>query len=117
MAQSRKAKTEARQKGVGNFHHKSNNIGMSVVEKDAVVRGMLDDELSRCDEALAAIYKALLGLPKGSLSVRKKVHKSDGAPAPERSHPERRACAYPCHAVWRREDSHPDGALSFGEER
>jgi len=76
MAQSRKAKTETRQKGVDNFHHKSNNIGMSVVEKDAVVRGMLDDELSRCDEALAAIYKALLGLPKGSLSVRKKVHKS-----------------------------------------
>ncbi len=47
---------------------------MPVVEKDAVVRGMLDDELSRCDEALAAIHRALSGLPKGSLSVRKKVH-------------------------------------------
>jgi hypothetical protein len=37
---------------------------------------MLDDELLRCDEALAAIQNALSGLPKGSLSVRKKVHKN-----------------------------------------
>lgn len=47
-----------------------------MVEKDVVVSGMLDDELSRCDETLSAIHKALSGLPKGSLSVRKKVHRS-----------------------------------------
>jgi hypothetical protein len=56
------------------FHHKMDNNNMSVVEKDGVVAGMLDDELARCDEALAGIRKMLSGLPKGSLSVRKKLH-------------------------------------------
>lgn len=63
-------------KDIDNFHHKSNNFGMPVVEKDVVVSGMLDDELSRCDEAFSAIQKVLSELPKGSLSVRKKVHKN-----------------------------------------
>lgn len=49
---------------------------MAVVEKDVVVSGMLDDELSRCDEALSAIQKALSELPKGSLSIRKKAYKN-----------------------------------------
>jgi hypothetical protein len=48
---------------------------MNVVEKDAVVSGMLHDELSRCNEALEAIRKALSGLPRGSLSVRKRFYK------------------------------------------
>ncbi|OPY67294.1 MAG: hypothetical protein A4E62_02312 [Syntrophorhabdus sp. PtaU1.Bin002] len=70
------AKREHDRKDIDNFHHKSNNCGMPVVEKDMVVRGMLDDESSRCEEALSAIQKAISELPKGSLSVRKKVHKS-----------------------------------------
>ncbi len=49
---------------------------MNVVENDIVVSGMLKDELERCEEALAAIHRALAGLPKGSLSVRKKSYKS-----------------------------------------
>lgn len=49
---------------------------MNVVEKDSVVSGMLHDELQRCEEALAGIRKGLSGLPKGSLSVRKKLHKN-----------------------------------------
>lgn len=57
------------------FHHKSDNTGMNVVEKDLVVSGMLADELGRCEEALAGIQKALSALPKGALSQRKKVHK------------------------------------------
>lgn len=57
------------------FHHKDDNINMSVVEKDAVVSGMLGDELSRCEDALASILKALSELPKGSLSSRKKIYK------------------------------------------
>jgi len=48
---------------------------MNVVEKDAVVSGMLHDELSRCNEALVSIRKALSELPKGSLGVRKRFHK------------------------------------------
>jgi hypothetical protein len=48
---------------------------MPVVEKDKVVNGLLEDELSRCEEARSAIQKALSELPKGSLSVRKKAHK------------------------------------------
>lgn len=62
-------------KKVDIFHHKVDNIAMNVVEKDAVVSGMLGDELSRCEEALASILKALSELPKGSLSSRKKVYK------------------------------------------
>jgi len=58
------------------FHHKGDNTGMIVVEKDIVVSGMLQDELIRCEEALAAIHNALSGLPKGSLSVRKKLYKN-----------------------------------------
>lgn len=51
---------------------------MPVVEKDIVVSGILDDELSRCDGALSAIQRALSELPKGSLSVRKKSYKNKG---------------------------------------
>jgi hypothetical protein len=61
--------------GIDYFHHKSDNIGMNVEEKDAVVSGMLHDELSRCNEALVSIRKALSGLPRGSLSVRKRFYK------------------------------------------
>ncbi|HVN96215.1 MAG TPA: hypothetical protein VMT62_07295 [Syntrophorhabdaceae bacterium] len=61
--------------GIDNFHHKRDNNNMNVVEKDVVVSGMLQDELSRCKEAHASIRKALSGLPKGSLSVRKRLHK------------------------------------------
>ncbi len=57
------------------FHHRSDNIRMNVVEKDAIVSGMLVDELGRCEEALAGIQKALSALPKGTLNLRKKVHK------------------------------------------
>lgn len=57
------------------FHHKDDNVNMNVVEKDAVVSGMLGDELSRCEEALVSILKALSELPKGSLSSRKKKYK------------------------------------------
>lgn len=68
---NRKGKT----KRIDIFHHKDDNMSMNVVEKDAVVSGMLGDELSRCEEALASILKALSELPKGSLSSRKKIYK------------------------------------------
>ena len=42
---------------------------------DAVVSGMLVEELERCEEALAGIEKVLSEIPKGALNVRKKVHK------------------------------------------
>ena len=48
---------------------------MNVVVNDSVISGMLHDELSRCNEALDSIRKALSGLPKGSLSVRKRLLK------------------------------------------
>jgi hypothetical protein len=51
-------------------------MAMGAVERDNVVEGMLCDELARCEEALSGIDKALAELPKGSLSVRKKVYKS-----------------------------------------
>jgi hypothetical protein len=47
---------------------------MNVVEPDNVVIGMLRDELARCEEALLALNDATYKLPKGSLSVRKKLH-------------------------------------------
>ncbi len=49
---------------------------MNVVENDIVVSGMLNDELVRCEEALAAINRVLSELPRGSLSVRKKIYKN-----------------------------------------
>lgn len=49
---------------------------MIVVENDIVVSGMLNDELERCEEALAAINRALSELPRGSLGVRKKIYKN-----------------------------------------
>jgi len=58
------------------FHHKVDNNSMNVVEKDAVVSGMLNDELKRCEEALGAIRKALAKLPRGSLSIRVKLYKN-----------------------------------------
>lgn len=48
---------------------------MNVVEKDEIVSGMLHDELSRCSEVLASMQKAISGLPKGSLGVRKRLQK------------------------------------------
>jgi hypothetical protein len=60
---------------VDNYHHNVDNIDMNVVENDSVVSGMLHDELYRCNEALASIGKVLSGLPKGSLSVRKRILK------------------------------------------
>jgi hypothetical protein len=58
------------------FHHKSDNINMSVVEMDAVVSGMLVEELERCEEALAGIEKVLSEIPKGALNVRKRFTKA-----------------------------------------
>jgi len=58
------------------FHHKVNNNDMNVVEKDAVVSGMLKDELKRCEEALRGIHKAMSALPKGSLRIRAKLYKN-----------------------------------------
>jgi len=57
------------------FHHKVDNNSMNVVEKDAVVSGMLNDELRRCEEAFKAILKALAKLPRGSLRIRAKLYK------------------------------------------
>lgn len=68
---NRKGKTRR----VDIFHHKGDNNGMNVVEKDVVVSGMLGDELSRCEEALASILESFSRLPKGSLSSRKKIYK------------------------------------------
>jgi hypothetical protein len=50
------------------------NNDMNVAETDVVVAGILDDELSRCKEALGALNKALSGLSKGSLQMRIKRH-------------------------------------------
>jgi hypothetical protein len=49
-------------------HHKIDNKGMNVVEKDEVVIGLLRDELARCEESLAAIEKTLADLPMGLLA-------------------------------------------------
>jgi hypothetical protein len=62
-------------KALDYFHHKNDNVVMSVVEIDGVVVGMLRDELVRCEEALSAIDKAIADLPTGSLGVRRKLHK------------------------------------------
>ncbi len=48
---------------------------MNVVENDAVVSGMLNDELRRCEEASKAILKVLAKLPRGSLHIRAKLYK------------------------------------------
>lgn len=48
---------------------------MSVVENDKVISDMLRDELLRCEEALSAINREIAELPRGSLGVRKKLHK------------------------------------------
>jgi hypothetical protein len=58
------------------FHYRYDNICMNVVEKDAVVSEMLEDELSRCEEAHASILQELSRLPKGSLGSRKKIYKN-----------------------------------------
>lgn len=71
-----KHKLDGKTEKVAIFHHKDDNIDMNVVEKDGVVSGMLSDELSRCEEALAPILKVLSELPKGSLSSRKKIYKN-----------------------------------------
>ena len=44
---------------------------MSVVQKDKVVHGMLQDELERCEGLSASLEEAISRLPKGSLHVRK----------------------------------------------
>jgi hypothetical protein len=48
---------------------------MKVVEKDKVISGMLRDELKRCEVMLAGLQKSVAGLPKGSLSERRKRYK------------------------------------------
>jgi len=65
-----------KEKKVAIFHHKIHNSNMDVVEKDAVVSGMLKDELKRCEEAYIGIHKAISALPKGSLSIRGKLYKN-----------------------------------------
>lgn len=49
---------------------------MKVVEKDRVIGGMLLDELKRCKEMLDGLEKSISGLPKGTISERKKHYKS-----------------------------------------
>jgi hypothetical protein len=44
---------------------------MSVVQKDRVVHGMLQDELERCEGLSKSLDAAISHLPKGSLHVRK----------------------------------------------
>jgi hypothetical protein len=48
---------------------------MSVVKKDIVVHGMLQDELERCERLAASLEAAIAELPKGSLHQRKMCHK------------------------------------------
>lgn len=47
------------------------NIYMSVVQKDKVVHGMLQDELERCEGLSKSLVEAISRLPKGSIHVRK----------------------------------------------
>ena len=54
---------------------------MSVVKKDIVIHGMLEDEMERCERMSASLESAIAELPKGSLHQRemrnkKNVHKS-----------------------------------------
>ena len=44
---------------------------MSVVQKDKVVHGMLQDELERCEGLSSSLEAAISELPKGSLHKRK----------------------------------------------
>jgi hypothetical protein len=44
---------------------------MSVVQKDMVVHGMLQDELERCEGLSDSLEEAIFCLPKGSLHIRK----------------------------------------------
>ena len=44
---------------------------MSVVQKDMVVHGMLQDELERCEGLSESLKEAIFLLPKGSLHARK----------------------------------------------
>ena len=48
---------------------------MGVAEKDPIVREMLGAELSRCRETVAELAESAGGLPRGSLSLRKKRYK------------------------------------------
>jgi hypothetical protein len=45
-----------------------------VAEKDNVVAGMLQDELSRCNEAIVSMRQSLSKFPKGSLGIRKRSY-------------------------------------------
>jgi hypothetical protein len=51
-------------------------MAVKVVENDKVISGMLRDELKRCEEMLAGLQKSVAGLPKGTLSERKKRYKN-----------------------------------------
>jgi len=57
------------------FHHRIDNSGMKVVEKDRVISGMLHDELRRCQEMLDSLERSLFAFPKGVISERKKRYK------------------------------------------
>lgn len=48
---------------------------MNVAEKDSAVSGMLEEELKRCLNVLAALEVKEAKYPKGSLNVRKKRYK------------------------------------------
>jgi len=50
---------------------------MSVVDKneDKVLRGMLKDELDRCEELAASLRQAIAELPRGSLHRRQRKYK------------------------------------------
>ena len=49
---------------------------MSVVKKDKVVHGMLQEELERCERLISSLVAAIAELPKGSLHQRKIRHKN-----------------------------------------
>ena len=48
---------------------------MNVVENDNAIRGMLIDELKRCQEMVGDLEKAASALPRGVLNLRKKRYK------------------------------------------
>ncbi len=48
---------------------------MSVVEKDSLVHGMLEEELKRCRSMIISLEESLSGLPKGSIQFRQKKYR------------------------------------------
>jgi len=57
------------------FHHGRHNNYMKQVEKDMLVRGVLEDELRRSQEMISSLEREIEELPRGSLHVRRKKYK------------------------------------------